>query len=174
MPVPLPTPAYRRLLVPPAATSATTIASAQATAVGGPILRGLPHRIPIAGDVTVVLVVDTGLATAWRDAPPTALVSTSRTDTTPRTPTGPAQVSVATPAPRLIALQGRDVIGVIPLVVGASKLLPDDDPNPGPRIEVTVRGWDLRAGSLVGPGDVGSRIDLTWRSVESNVSGGGA
>jgi hypothetical protein len=33
----------------------------------------------------------------------------------------------------------------------------------GIRIELVVLGWQIRAGSLRGPGDFGSRIELAWR-----------
>jgi hypothetical protein len=58
----------------------------------------------------------------------------------------------------------------VPLVVGRRRLLPDGGRHEHPmRIELAVLGWDIRAGSLRGPGDFGSRIRLAWRSADRSV-----
>ena len=36
----------------------------------------------------------------------------------------------------------------------------------GARIDLLIRSWDLRAGSMRGAGDFGSRIDVAWRRAD--------
>jgi hypothetical protein len=137
-----------------------------ATAVDDRITYGIPHRVRLEAGYSLVLTVPTGLATVWRDASPTAVVTRSgaqhtsapsRTQDDRRAPAAPA---------RLVLLRSGRVRGVIPLVAGARVIVPEADGTVGPRFEIVLAEWDLRAGSLVGPGDVGSRLSFFWRRAD--------
>jgi hypothetical protein len=147
------------------------------------ITQGLPHRIPLPGELSLLLVVPTGLATAWRDAAPNAVVSSSRDQLTPRGARASASDTGSRPRPatqgqplveplplaapaRLVVRRARAIAGAVPLAAGCRVVLPDADAQPGVRIELIVREWDIRAGSLRGPGDVGSRIVVAFRRID--------
>ncbi|BCB74857.1 hypothetical protein Pflav_012670 [Phytohabitans flavus] len=163
MPVPVARADFRRHLVP----AGSPPVPEGATLVDSRITQGVPHAIPLDGGFSLLLVVPTGLATAWLAAPPTAVVTSSR----------PALAAAAAePAPgdplrpgapaRLVVLRAGAVAGAVPLVAGLRAVVPEADSSTGTRIEVLVREWDLRAGSLRGPGDVGSRISIAWRRID--------
>jgi len=118
------------------------------------LVAGLPHSIALAQDLTLLLVVPTGLATRWRDADPAAVVTASD----PEPAAGPAGR-----APARLLLRGSDgVLASVPLVAGLRRTLPDGQA----RVELLILGWEIRAGSLRDPGDVGSRIELAWRPAD--------
>lgn len=135
------------------------------------ILGGLPHRIDLDQDVRLLLFVPTGLASTWRDADPTALVTESAAEIAPRT--GPDNLPIAgvTRAPARIAVQiAGATVASIPLTAGLTRTVPDaGDADRGSRLEIVVLAWDIRAGSLRGPGDFGSRITLAWRRADRAV-----
>ncbi|GAA4878649.1 hypothetical protein [Actinomycetospora straminea] len=155
---------FRRLLVAPPDTGVP----AGWTAVDEALLAGVPHRIPLTGDLVLLLVVPTGLATAWQGAPAAAVVTSSRTGLAARLGSAPGEPVPAPPhsPARLVLLQARTVAGALPLVAAGRALLPPTDAAAGLRIELLVREWDIRAGSLRGPGDVGSRLSLAWRRID--------
>jgi hypothetical protein len=122
---------------------------------------GLPHAIALAEGLRLVLVVPSGLAVTWRDSDPTALVTQSAPELDAHdtaAPAPPAHVPV-----RLVLLGDGGVLESVALAAGRRLWLPDTGTDAGVRIEVVVLGWDIRAGSLRGPGDVGSWIELAWR-----------
>jgi hypothetical protein len=140
------------------------------------LVLGVPHPIALEAGLSLLVVVPTGLATTWRDAPDTAVVTTSRPQAVP-TRTGKEYLGVAVPhAPARVVLRlapgsgstvaGTGIAGAVPLVLGTRVVLPEGDPVPGPRIQLLVRDWEIRAGSLRGPGDVGSFVRLAWRRVD--------
>jgi hypothetical protein len=123
---------------------------------------GVPHAMALGEGLRLVLVVPTGLAATWRDADPAAVVTESASEQAaydflgpPRPPSAPAR----------LVLQGQDgVLASVPLTARRRRFLPDTgSADTGVRIELVVIGWDIRAGSLVGPGDVGSWIEFAWR-----------
>jgi hypothetical protein len=121
---------------------------------------GLPHAISLEG-LRLVLVVPTGLALTWRAADPTAVVTQSAPELDAHDPAAPA-AAPRVPA-RLILLGDGDVLESVALAAGRRLWLPDTGSAAGVRIDLVVLGWDIRAGSLRGPGDVGSWIEFAWR-----------
>lgn len=152
-----------RLLVPPPRSAVPP----GWTAVDEPVRAGLPHRLVPTAGLELLLVVPTGLATAWRDAPDTAVVSAGvdgRTARPARRPGDPVPVGPPHAPARLVLLRDGVPAGALPLVAGARTLLPGT--GSGPTLELLVRDWLIAAGSLRGPGDVGSRISLAWRRAD--------
>jgi hypothetical protein len=138
------------------------------TVVDEPLVDGLPQRLPLGADLVAVLTVPTGLALAWRDGDPSEPVSRSADQLAPAAPAGEAPTGAADRAPvRLFLLQGDQVRGSLPLVAGRRRQVGDDGLPPGVRLEVVALAWELPAGSLRGPGDVGARLRLAWRRVDA-------
>ncbi len=141
------------------------------TVVDERILNGLPHAIRLDPETRLVLLVPTGLAKSWRDADPEAIVSRSDEGLAPveagiDDPVG----SVERPPARLLLRSGTRTLASVPLVPGLRRCLPDAGlPDSGARVEVVILSWDLRAGSMRGAGDFGSRIALAWRYADRAV-----
>jgi hypothetical protein len=236
-----------------------------------PLVTGLPTTVDLDAQLTLVLVVPTGLASTWREADPRAVVSTSDVDRAPRhgassllsPPTGVTanatagggtlpvgdyryrvtaldpsgeslpsdEVSVTTtaasgkvaltwnavvdatsyrvyraalgeesgawfavpsnsttdrgtagrtdlglPVPpppvgavdhapaRLLLRRAAETIAVVPLVADrTARISESGDSDRGAVVELSILGWEIRAGSLRGPGDFGSRLEIAWR-----------
>jgi hypothetical protein len=133
------------------------------TDVDVPLVKGLPHRIPLVDGFALVLAVPTGVARAWRDADPAAVVSASGAESLP--PARAAAIGDVDRAPVRLYLERQGAtLAVVPLAAGLRRRIPDagiDDQ--GAAVEVLIVGWDIRAGTLRGPGDVGSRLHVGWR-----------
>lgn len=160
----LPIPVDRELVPPPGLTAPEGFAS-----VDTPILNGMPHIVELAGDLRVVLIVPSGVAEPWREIDPQTLVSSSLPERNPpdaAAASGPGSVARA-PA-RLLLQSASQTIAVAPLVAGVRWLLPRSG-DAGARIELIVLEWDLRAGSLRGPGSFGSRLVFAWRRADTAV-----
>lgn len=157
------------LLVP---ADTRTAAPADPTADAGtrlrvPLVAGLPQRIPFDGDLHAVLVLPTGLARSWLDAAPDAVVDSSAAESTPHDPAAPAAPLGGRSPLRLVVRRGGTVLGTVPLVAGLARRCRDDA---GPaEVEVTVHGWRLVAGTVRGPGDHGSYVEVTWRRADRAV-----
>jgi hypothetical protein len=141
------------------------------TLVDEPLQSGLPQPFPLLGDLVLVLAVPTGLALTWLDADPSALVSASAAELDP--PPGPAgqpgeEVGSTRRAPaRPFLRRAGETLAAVPLVAGLPRVLPDDGrPEPGALVRLVVLDWELRAGSLRGPANVGSRIRFAWRPAD--------
>jgi hypothetical protein len=68
---------------------------------------------------------------------------------------------------RLLLRAGTSVVSSIPLASGVLRAIPEaGDFGAGVRFAVVVLSWDIRAGSLRGPGDFGSRIALATRRAD--------
>jgi hypothetical protein len=129
------------------------------------LAAGLPQTIDLDQDVSVVIVVPSGLAATWRDADPSALVSTAANELEPADPaaaTPPADGRVDRGRPRLLVQRAGTPVAWMPLVAGTRRSLPDDGEQ-GETVELAVAGWDVRAGTLRGAGAFGSRLQLAWR-----------
>lgn len=123
---------------------------------------GIPHAIALAEGLRLIVVVPTGLAATWRDADPAAVVTESAPEHAALDPQGPA--APARTAARLILRDATGVLASVPLAAYRRLSLPDTGrSDTGVRIEMIVLGWEIRAGSLRGPGDVGSWIEIAWR-----------
>ena len=152
MPVQAPVPLAGRLVPPP-----QTVPPAGLTTVDEPLVNGLPHRIVLDAGLELVLLLPNGLASVWREADPTDVVSESGPEL------APSSVGVVPrPALRMLLQRGTETLASVPLAAGVRRL----EPEGAPEVEVLVLGWDLRAGSLRGPGEFGSRIRLAWRPAD--------
>lgn len=133
------------------------------TAVSAALVGGLPHQLPLDGDLSLLLVAPSGLAREWRDADPAALVSRGAWELAPR----PAAEAELVRAPvRLLARRGGLIVAAVPLSAGRRALLPPGDEARGVAIELIVLDWEILAGNLRGPGDVGGRIAVAWRRAD--------
>ncbi len=142
------------------------------TLIDEPIVGGLPFTLQLDAETRLVVTMPNGLGQAWRDADPTSIVSKSD-DQMAATAPGQAEPigDVTRPPLRFLIMRSGEIIASVPLVVGVSRTLPDGGENDrGARVEVVLMSWDLRAGSLRGPGDFGSRVTLAWRRADGAVS----
>jgi len=135
------------------------------------ILGGLPHIIQLDQEVKLVLFVATGLAATWRDVDPTTVVSQSDGELAPAAAGGDFPIADVRRAAAHVAVKvGSAIVASVPLAAGLRRVLPDaGDSDGGSRIELLVLSWDIRAGSLRGPGDFGSRVRLAWRRADKAV-----
>ena len=135
------------------------------------ILGGLPHTIQLDQDLRLILFVPTGLATVWRDADPTTVVTQSAGELSPSTVVTNSAIGDATRAPARVALQiSGTIVASVPLAAGLRRTLPDSgNADIGSRVELAILSWDIRAGSLRGSGDFGSRLTLAWRRADKAV-----
>jgi hypothetical protein len=131
------------------------------------LTSGLPQTVVLDGDVSLALTLPTGLALQWRDADPTALVSSSVVELEPYTsdPSEPVGAVRRAPLRMLVLVAGRTVAAV-PLVAGLHRTVPDQGGPDGVRIELEVARWEIRAGTLRSPGDFGSFVELAWRRAD--------
>ncbi|MCC5858920.1 MAG: hypothetical protein JJT90_12240 [Ectothiorhodospiraceae bacterium] len=140
------------------------------TLVDDALLRGLPHRIALEGQIELVLLVPNGQATLWRDTPPDQALSRAGDERIPHDdkadPFAPRLDRV--PA-RLLLRQRRRVRAVLPLAANLRQLVDIQGDGREQLLEVVILGWDLRAGNLRGPGDFGGRLKLAWRRRERAV-----
>jgi hypothetical protein len=141
------------------------------TPVDDKLLGGLPHRIRLNAALTLVVVVPTGLAATWRDLDPITLVSSSETEFTPTTAEPDQEIGAAIRSPaRIIVRRSGTTIASVPLCAGLQRTVPEGGrQETGMCIELLIRGWDIRAGSLRGLGDFGSYISLAWRRADQAV-----
>jgi hypothetical protein len=132
------------------------------------LVSGVPHTMILDRDVSIVVLVPTGLAATWRDADPSSVVSASKDQVAPWTGT---MIEPASQAPiRLLVRRGGAAIGSVPLVAGLRRRLADSgDPERGAVLDLTILGWELHAGTVRGPGDFGSRVELAWRRSDKAV-----
>lgn len=162
----LPIPVQRYLVPPQEPTTPEGF-----TQVDVRILTGLPYTIPLTGDLQLIVVLPTGLAVPWRDADATAIASSSEAELSVVTPQINFTIGDVTRAPfRLVVQQSRQIIGVVPLAAGCRRVVPDNGSTIlGGQIELVILEWDVRAGSVRGAGDFGSRLSLAWRKANQAV-----
>ena len=123
------------------------------------LVNGLPHTVRLTAEWSLVVAVPTGLARSLRTEDPSALVGSSAGQRVPRS--RDAEPDRLAPA-RLFLKQGRSFTASMPLTVGLLQRWPLDGVRPaGP--DLVLLGWELRAGTLVGPGDFGSWLRLAFR-----------
>jgi hypothetical protein len=124
---------------------------------------GLAQVIALDRDVSLLLLVPNGLATAWRDADPAQPVSSSAPQLAPASPGADEPVGrVDQAAPRLVVTMAARTLGSVALVAGMRRSVPDSGGG-GEVVELAILGWELHAGTLRGAGDFGSRLELAWR-----------
>ncbi len=177
------------------------------TQIDSKIVTGIPHIIQVDQVTRLMVVVPTGLATIWRDADPTTVVSQSDDQLAPFQQLAVAiqylqtagfteaqiaqALNVELPDLQTITAQPREPIGevkraparivvqrtglpmiAIPLAAGLQRIAPDSGNSNigGAFLELLILSWDIRAGSLRGIGDFGSRISLAWRQADQASS----
>ena len=142
--------------------AASTIAPEGFTRVEERLRGGLPHTIALSGDRRLLLIVPNGVPALWRDTDPGVVVSSSAAELQPfAPPPSPSLGSLSRPPALLLFQVNRTTIASAPLVAGAVQRIPHSD---GPAaVEIVVFDWEIRAGTLRGPGEFGSRIALAWR-----------
>lgn len=157
----------QRYLVPPQ----KPITPEGFTQVDVRILTGLPYPIPLTGDLQLIVVLPTGLAVPWRDTDATAIASSSESELSPVIPKTNFPIGDVSRTPfRLVLQQSRRTIGVVPLVAGLHRIVPDSgDSHLGGQIELAILEWDVRAGSVRGAGDFGSRLSFAWRRANQAI-----
>ena len=137
------------------------------TQVDESLLNGLPHRIQLVQSTTLIVVMPTGLATTWRDADPTTVVSQSDDEVSP---VGPQAGNNARPPVHIIVQRTGTPLVSFPLTARARRAVWDSGrSDQGVQLEFIILSWDIRAGSLRGPGDFGSRISLAWRRADQAI-----
>ncbi len=153
-------------LVPPVSPLAPDGFARLETTLAG----GLPATIELDREVSLVLTLPTGLAMPWREAGAADVVATAADDLAPVPMPQPARDPVAEAPLRLQVRRGTTVVASTPLGVGAWFRLPDSgDPAEGALVEIVLLDWVVRAGSVRGAGDVGSRLVLAWRRADQAV-----
>jgi hypothetical protein len=138
------------------------------------LVNGLPAKIDLDAEVSLVLVAPTGLAATWRDKPGDAIVSTSaeerdrRPEPAQNAPPGPVAVVERFPL-RLVERRNGRLGATVPLAAGLMREVPDSGgDSSGVVADVALLSWDVRAGTLRGSGDFGSRIELAWRRADGD------
>jgi hypothetical protein len=152
-----------RYLVP-----ATEPPASGTTSETRPLDKGLPETVQLDADFSLAVVLPTGLATQWRDADPTAVVSASEPEYAAWTPAPATPVGDAArpPLAALVLLQGAPVAS-IPLTAGARRVVPDSGATgAGGLLELRIVSWHVSAGNLQGPGGFGSSLKLDWRRAD--------
>jgi hypothetical protein len=62
-------------------------------------------------------------------------------------------------------------VGAVPLVAGGRRLVPDAGAaDGGVAVELVLLAWELRAGTVRGPGEFGSRLALAWRRADRGAA----
>lgn len=124
---------------------------------------GLPHRIRLDNTLTMILILPTGLATAWRDLDPVTLVSSSAPEYAPRN----LEIQdLPRTLPRLIVRQGAQSAASVPLVAGKRVVVPRAGGVISRRFELIILNWEIYSGSVRGAGDYGSRLTFAWRWID--------
>jgi hypothetical protein len=130
------------------------------------LTAGLPHRIPLSDGLALVLVIPTGVARTWVGQDPATVVTASDAELV--SPAGGEELGGVARAPaRLLVERGGTTLAVLPLSAGLRRVAADAGGQVGALIEVVIVGWEIRAGTLRGPGDFGSRLRLGWREARA-------
>jgi hypothetical protein len=118
---------------------------------------GLPRELALSDGWSAIVFAPTGMASAWLDADPAALVSSSDAEFVPTPPNGtPVQAAPV----RLVIRRSGVVVGALPLAVGVRGTFR----APSALLELEPLSWAIRAGAMRGGVPDGARIELAWRS----------
>jgi hypothetical protein len=150
----LTSPVVLNRLVPAAAAGVAPAVPAGYAEVLDDLRQGLPAQFPLTARLSLALVLATGRARAWMAADPVSLVSSGDD-------TAAGIGDAGRPALRLHLLTDGRSVSSSPPVVGTVRLLPADPALPA-EIAVVVLGWRINAGTIVGPGRLGSWFRLAW------------
>lgn len=138
------------------------------TRVNQSMVNGLPQTIDLDAELSLIVAVPSGMAIEWRDADPTAEVTRSEMELQASRRESDAPVGVIDRPPARVLLRSKgEIVASTPLVGASRRMLPEEgDEDRGARIELLLLGWDIRAGSMKGPGDFGSHIEFAWRRAD--------
>jgi hypothetical protein len=140
------------------------------TLIDQPLTSGLPAKLALTQDLSLVVGLPTGLAQTWRETEPQAVVSASQADWLAFNPEGSSAQSMRAEV-RLVLIRAETILAVAPAVAGTSVLMPvGGEAAPGTLIEVSMTAWLIHAGTVTGAGDYGSRIRLGWRQADLAVN----
>ena len=132
------------------------------------LTRGVPFELPLASDLSLVLLVPTGAANVWRDLDPVTVVSAGIHEIQSHDSLRGADPLEQLPV-RLLLREGPATLATIPLAAGLSRVIPDGD-NARTLVDLFIAGWLLHAGCVRGPGDYGSFVDVGWRRADKGVN----
>jgi hypothetical protein len=128
-----------------------------------PLTRGVPFSFALDGELSLVLILPTGVATLWRDLDPGTVIASSDAELAPHAPprgTDP----LAVPPLRLLLRRGSNLLAALPLAAGLARVAPDGD-GAASTVELVLLAWTLHAGCVRGAGEFGSFVELAWRRV---------
>lgn len=129
------------------------------TTVSLPIAGGLPFTQAIDARWSVTLRYPTGLARRWLNADPHEIVSSDLTERA----AVPADTSDPGRDPlRLTVTLDRSTRATIPLTAGLRTFVVGGGTPPA-ALELILVSWTITAGTVKGPGDFGSSLQLAWR-----------
>jgi hypothetical protein len=139
------------------------------TVIDQPLTSGLPTAFALTEELTLVVGFPTGLAQTWREADVQAIVSTSQDEWLAfEAPEGPAEAMRA--SVRLVLIRSGAIVATAPALAGVRVLMPaGGEAALGTLIEISMTAWLIHAGTVIGPGDFGSRIRLGWRKADVAV-----
>jgi hypothetical protein len=161
-----PIPVHRYLAPPP-----ITSVPSGFTLVDERLARGLPHTIQLDKTISLTLAIARGLAADWRECDPAAIVSTSEADFAARIGEPEEEVgATGRAAIQLLVRKEGSTVGTVPLVAGRVVSAPNPGTSQqGALVQLVILSWDVRAGSVRGPGDFGARLRLAWRRADRGV-----
>jgi len=130
--------------------------------------RGVPENLALDAELSLALFVPTGDAMLWRNGAADASVVAADDENTPVA--SPAtEDPIARAMPRLVLRRARQNIGVVPLVAGLARRLPDDGASPAV-IELRILDFALNVSAMRNAGDGSSFVELAWRRVDRGTS----
>ena len=125
------------------------------TLLDADLSAGVPARFPLTPDLTLVLILPTGVARAWQRLDPGTVVTSTNVP------------GLELPGPRLLLLQANELVAAVPLTRGLTRTLPADPARPA-RITVRPLDWHLTAGCVAGATSTGNRFRLAWTTPASS------
>lgn len=143
----------------------TTVAPKGFTVVEEQLIQGLPHAITLDNRITLTVLLPHGLAHAWRDADPEAIVCTSKDKRRALTKLQHVNRSQLPRPPLRLMVQVDSVFQAsVPTVASLRVNSPQDgNVQHGVKLEFVLLDWLITAGTVRSMGDYGSRIRLAWR-----------
>lgn len=124
------------------------------------LLRGLPARIPLTGELALVLAAPTGAYALWTALDPALVVLSGAEETAPDDDHTPIATGSASLPVRIYLMLGKALIASVPLRIGHRWVLPEVG---APLIELVVLDAAITAGAVRGLPMSGARFRCAWR-----------
>ncbi|HYF90100.1 hypothetical protein [Azospirillum sp.] len=124
--------------------------------------QSLPLRLALDATYEVVLIVPTGTARLWTDAPADALVTSAEFDRQPVASSQVEQVRLDRGA-RLLVMGGRRLLGALPPSPGSRHLLPMTG---AAELEIAVLDYRIDTVAMRGGVSAGTSLAMGWRLLE--------